>query len=297
MPVLDLIAGHLWLYLLIVALLSLAVGSFLNVVIVRLPVMTLRQWRADCRELLASEGTELPDPGAAEERLDLVTPRSRCPHCGHAITALENIPVLSYVWLRGRCSACGAHISLQYPIVESATALLSVITAWSFGWGWPAAGALILTWGLIALAVIDLRTQLLPDAITLPLLWLGLLLNMAGLYTNLATAVIGATAGYLSLRLVYHLFKALTGKEGMGFGDFKLLAMLGAWMGWQVLPLVVLLSSLVGAAVGVTLILVRGQDRNVPIPYGPFLAAAGWLALLWGDEMIRAYWGLTAGPV
>lgn len=270
-------------------LLGLIVGSFLNVVIHRLPIMLERAWRRECREYL-----ELADGTAADNApaYNLITPRSQCPECGHRITALENIPLLSYLRLGGECARCKTPIPLRYPLVEALTGALSLIVAWRFGYSCEAAGALILTWTLIALAVIDLRTQLLPDAITLPLIWLGLLFNMTGLFTDLPSALLGAVFGYLSLWLVYHFFKRLTGKEGMGRGDFKLLALLGAWMGWQMLPLIILLSSVAGALIGIALILIKGRDRNIPIPFGPYLAIAGWIALLWGDGIIAAYLGL-----
>jgi len=266
-------------------LLGLCVGSFLNVVIHRLPRMMERDWQAQCAEL---RGEPAPAEG---ERLTLATPRSRCPHCGHRITALENIPVLSYLFLRGRCSRCGAAISLRYPLIELATALLSAFSVVHFGAGWPGLASLALNWSLIALAWIDFDTQLLPDAITLPLLWLGLAVNIFGTYVDLKSAVVGAMAGYLSLWSVYWLFKLATGKEGMGYGDFKLLGAPGAWLGWQMLPAVILLSSLVGAVVGIALILVAGRGRSVPIPFGPYLAAAGVIALYWGPAITGAYLG------
>jgi leader peptidase (prepilin peptidase)/N-methyltransferase len=271
--------------------LGLLVGSFLNVVAYRLPVMMERAWHAQCQELTGS-----PEPPASdakqEEPFNLMTPRSRCPHCGHAISAWENIPVISYLWLRGRCAGCGKSISMRYPLVELSTALLSGIAAWHFGFGWAAAAALLLTWALIALTLIDYDHQLLPDDITLPFLWIGMLVSLYGLFTNSTSSIVGAVAGYLSLWSIYILFKWATGKEGMGYGDFKLLAMLGAWMGWQALPVIILLSSVVGAVVGITLIVVRGRDRNIPIPFGPYLAAAGWLTLLWGHDITRHYFAL-----
>ena len=261
------------------------VGSFLNVVIHRLPMMMEHEWRAHCAEL-AESNTPPPD---TEEKLTLSTPRSRCPQCGHAITILENIPVLSYLWLRGRCSACSEKISIRYPLIEFITALLSIVVAWHFGFTWPALAALFFTWALIALTMIDFDHQLLPDSITLPFLWSGLALSLWPVFVDSPTAIIGAIAGYLSLWAVYWAFKLITGKEGMGYGDFKLLALLGAWMGWQMLPVIILLSSAVGAVVGITLILLRGRNRNVPIPFGPYLAAAGWIALLWGHDISNAY--------
>jgi len=287
--VLSLLSGNTPLYLTAVALLGLSVGSFLNVVIYRLPEMMQREWRAHCAELVAGEGGADDTPAAEQERFNLSTPRSRCPHCGHRIGALENIPIVSYLWLRGRCAGCGAAISMRYPIIEAATALLSVVVAWHFGFGWQALAALVLTWALVALTMIDFDHQLLPDSITQPLLWLGLLFSLWGLGVDITSAVIGAVAGYLSLWSVYWAFKLITGKEGMGYGDFKLLAVLGAWMGWQMLPVIILLSSLVGAVVGIGLILLRGRDRSIPIPFGPYLAAAGWIALLWGQDITQAY--------
>ncbi len=273
-------------FIIVAAILGLLVGSFLNVVIHRLPLMMEAEWRQQCAEL-AGQADTAPPPA-----LNLVTPRSRCPHCGHVITALENIPVLSYLVLKGACSACGKAIGLRYPLIEALTGLLTALVAWHFGWGWQAAAAVVLTWALIALSMIDLDHQLLPDSITQPFLWLGLALSLygtSGLFTDMHSSIIGALAGYLSLWLVYQIFKRLTGKEGMGYGDFKLLALFGAWLGWQMLPAIILLSSLVGAAVGIGLILVRGRDRNLPIPFGPYLAAAGWIALLWGGQITQAY--------
>lgn len=277
-------------FLAIVTILGLLVGSFLNVVIHRLPRMLHRQWARDCRELLSDGDTHGSD---SETPYNLVVPRSACPQCGHAISALENIPVLSYLILRGRCRSCGTRISIQYPLVEALTAALSLLVAWRFGYGWQCAGGLALTWALIALSVIDLHTKLLPDVITLPVLWLGLIANSAGLFTDLHSGVIGAIAGYLSLWGVYQLFRLLTGKEGMGYGDFKLLAMLGAWLGWQLLPLIILLSSVVGAFIGIAMIVLRDQDRNTPIPFGPYLAIAGWIALLWGHRITATYLDLV----
>ncbi len=261
---------------------GLMVGSFLNVVVHRLPKIMDNDWRNQCAEL---HGVALPDC----EHLTLARPRSRCPQCGHSITALENIPVFSWLALRGKCSACHTPISPRYPIVEALSGLLSAFAAVHFGFGWSAAGAMILIWCLIALTFIDVDTQLLPDSITLPLLWLGLLFNLFGTFTDLPSAVTGAMGGYLSLWIVYWGFKLATGKEGMGYGDFKLFAALGAWMGWQMLPLTILLSSLVGAVVGIGLILLAKRGRQVPIPFGPYLAAAGLLAFFWGKELTQSY--------
>jgi len=263
---------------------GLAIGSFLNVVVFRLPVILERRWRGQCHELIHPN-----DPAAAAEPFNLVLPRSRCPHCGHAITALENIPVLSFLWLRGKCSECGKPISWRYPAVELLTAGLSAWAAWRFGFNLAGLSALVLTWSLIALAFVDYDRQLLPDDITLPLLWAGLLINIFAVFTPLASAVIGAAAAYFFLWLVYQLFKLATGKEGMGYGDFKLFAALGAWLGWQSLPLIILLASLVGALVGIAFILFLGHDRRVPIPFGPFLCVAGWIALMWGETLTRFY--------
>ncbi len=265
---------------------GLFVGSFLNVVVHRLPKMMEREWHAQAAELRGE-----PEP-AAGERFNLATPRSRCPHCGHLITALENIPVVSYLVLRGRCRHCGAAISKRYPIVELLTAALSGYAAWHFGFGLAALGALLFIWTMVALTFIDLDTQLLPDDLTLPLLWLGLLLNLGAIYTELDSAVVGAIAGYLALWSIYWLFKLTTGKEGMGYGDFKLLGAIGAWLGWKMLPLTILLSSLVGAAVGIALILFAKHGRNVPIPFGPYLAAAGVIALFWGEAITTRYLGM-----
>ena len=265
-----------------VAIFGLLVGSFLNVVIYRLPRMMELDWRRQCAEL---SGATVD----AEERLSLAFPRSRCPHCGHQIGALENIPVLSWLFLRGRCSACRAAISIRYPIVELLNAVLYGFVAWRFGMNLAMIGSLVFVSVAICLTFIDADTQLLPDSITLPLIWLGLLLNLAGAFTDLNSAVLGAVAGYLSLWLVYWAFKLATGKEGMGYGDFKLLAAIGAWLGWQMLPLVILLSSLVGAIVGIVLIVAAKHGRNVPIPFGPYLAAAGVLALFYGRELTDFY--------
>jgi len=263
---------------------GLIVGSFLNVVIHRLPVMMERDWAAQCAELRG-------EPPPAHERFNLFAPRSRCPHCGHGITALENIPLLSWAVLGGKCRACRAPISPRYPAVELATGLLFAFAGWRFGFGLAALAACGLSAALVALTAIDIDKQLLPDDITLPLLWAGLLVNLPGTFTDPKSAVIGAVAGYLSLWLVYWGFRLATGKEGMGYGDFKLLAALGAWLGWQMLPLVVLLSSFVGAAIGIGLVVAARMGRNVPIPFGPYLAIAGWIALYWGQPLTVAYLG------
>jgi leader peptidase (prepilin peptidase)/N-methyltransferase len=262
--------------------LGFAVGSFLNVVIYRMPKMMERQWRA---EYAALNDQEIP----SAERFNLVAPRSRCPTCGHAITALENIPVVSYVMLGGKCSACKTRISPRYPAVEALTGALSGYVAWRFGFSAAAVGALIFTWSMIALAFIDLDTFYLPDDITLPLLWTGLLFNLGGVFSDLPSAVIGAAGGYLALWAVFWIYKLATGKEGMGYGDFKLLAAIGAWLGWKMLPLAILLSSVVGAVIGILLIIFARHGRNVPIPFGPYLAAAGLVALLHGAAINKQY--------
>jgi leader peptidase (prepilin peptidase) / N-methyltransferase len=268
-------------------LLGLCVGSFLNVVIHRLPRMMEQEWHAQCADLRG----ETP---STAEGLSLARPRSRCPACGHQITASENIPIVSYLLLRGKCSACSAPISTRYPTIEALTALFSAYAAWHFGPTLQTVGALILIWALISLTAIDFDTQLLPDSITLPLLWCGLAFNLAHIYSDLPSAVIGAMAGYLTLWSVFWLFKLATGKEGMGYGDFKLLAALGAWLGWQMLPAIILLSSVVGAAVGISLIIFSRHGRNTPIPFGPYLAVAGGIALFWGQQLTRSYLGLLA---
>ena len=275
-----------WLFVAAATLIGLLVGSFLNVVIHRVPKMMERDWREQCAELggEAGGGDVKPLP-----KYNLVVPRSACPACGHRIAALENIPVVSYLALRGRCRGCGAKISVRYPIVEACTALLSGLVAWHFGFGLAALSALVLLWSLIALTCIDADTQLLPDSITLPLLWLGLFVNLNHTFTDLQSAVLGAVFGYLALWTVYWLFKLITKKEGMGYGDFKLLAALGAWLGWQTLPLIILLSSVVGAVVGIILIILARMGRNVPLPFGPYLAMAGFIALLWGDGIMKSY--------
>ena len=259
------------------------VGSFLNVVIYRLPVMMQREWRSDCLEFL-----EQPND-ADDASFNLSVPRSRCGDCGHQITALENVPIISYLVLGGKCSSCKTSISAQYPLVEFFTALVSVVVGWHFGVSLQAMAALILTWSLIATSGIDIGHKLLPDSITLPLLWLGILLALFDVFVSLEDSVIGVMVGYMSLWSVFMLFKLITGKEGMGYGDFKLLAMLGAWLGWKPLLVVILTSSLVGAIVGISMILLKKNERGTQIPFGPYLAAAGWMTLLWGDELMRYY--------
>ncbi len=284
MTLIDYLASHVLAFILLAGLLGLIVGSFLNVVIHRLPIMMERAWLRQSKEML-EPNVELPP----EPTFNIILPHSHCPHCDTEIKAWQNLPVISYLLLRGRCGHCQNHISLRYPAVELLTAGLSMIVAWQFGFGWQAGSLLVLTWALISLSLIDADTQLLPDAIVLPLLWLGLIANSFGLFTDLHTALWGAVMGYLSLWLVFWAFKLVTGKEGMGYGDFKLLAMLGAWGGWQVLPLTILLSSLVGAILGIIILKTRGQSNATPLPFGPYLAIAGWIALIWGDTITGKY--------
>jgi leader peptidase (prepilin peptidase)/N-methyltransferase len=294
--VLDLLAGSPVTLIGVCLLLGLLVGSFLNVVIHRLPVMMDRQWRAQCAELDGKPAPEAP-------RYDLITPRSACPGCKAPITALQNIPVVSYLALRGRCANCRRPIGLRYPLIELLTGIASALVAWRLGFGWDCAAGLVLTWFLIALTFIDVDHQLLPDDLTLPLLWLGILASLvlpqvqgARLPVDLQSSCIGAIAGYLSLWSVYHLFRLVTGKEGMGYGDFKLLAALGAWLGWQMLLPIVLGAAGVGALLGILMIVTGRRDRGIPMAFGPYLAASGWLMLLIGPEIVARYLSLYARP-
>ncbi|MGE5739197.1 MAG: prepilin peptidase [Betaproteobacteria bacterium] len=264
---------------------GLCVGSFLNVVVHRLPKMMERDWRAQCAELRGESAPEENPPA-----YNLAVPRSACPECGHRIGALENIPVVSWLALRGACSACRKPISIRYPLVEVLGGLLAAYAIWRFGLSWKGAAACVLLWALTALTFIDFDTQLLPDSLTLPLLWGGLIANLFGLYVPLADAVIGAVAGYLALWVVYWLFRLIRGKEGMGHGDFKLLAAIGAWLGWQMLPLVILMSSVVGAVIGITLMVFKGRDHNVPLAFGPYLAIAGGIALFFGPALVKGWY-------
>ena len=268
----------------IIFIVGLLVGSFLNVVIYRLPIMMNRGWKKECTEYLELEPAEGDD-----EVFNLTLPLSRCPGCDTPIKPYQNIPVVSYIFLRGKCAQCKAHISLRYPLIEAFTGILSAIVAWHFGYGVELLFALLLTWSLVALSFIDIDHQLLPDSINFPLLWGGLFLSLFSIYTDAHSSIIGALAGYLSLWTVYQAFKLITGKEGMGYGDFKLLAVFGAWIGWQYLPLIILLSSIVGAVIGVSMIILVKKDKNIPIPFGPYLAVAGWIALLWGDKINSHY--------
>jgi leader peptidase (prepilin peptidase)/N-methyltransferase len=269
-------------------IIGLLVGSFLNVVIYRLPVMMEREWKNECRLIL-----EIDDESKAEpSKFNLAYPNSRCPNCNAAIKPWQNIPVLSFIALKGQCANCSTKISIRYPIIETVTGVMSGIIAWQLGAPYVVLAALMLTWALIALTMIDADHKLLPDQITLPLLWAGLLVNSFAMFVPLGDAVWGAIVGYLSLWSVYWIFKLLTGKEGMGYGDFKLLAALGAWMGWQAIPIIILLSSLVGAVVGSIILIANKQGRNTAIPFGPYLAAAGWIAFLWGEQITSAYFKL-----
>jgi leader peptidase (prepilin peptidase) / N-methyltransferase len=283
-------------------ILGLVVGSFLNVVIHRLPIMLEREWREQCAELAGagpSDGLQAHAAQVASERFNLIVPRSACPACGAPITAMQNIPILSYVLLRGRCAACGAAISARYPVVEGLSGVLCALIAWRLGFGWSALAGLVFTWFLIALAFIDIDHQLLPDNLTLPLVWLGLVASLwlpptagATVPADVRSSLVGAVAGYLSLWTVYHLFRLATGKEGMGHGDFKLFAALGAWLGWQLLLPTILVAAGVGAVAGMVLLTIKGRDRGTPIPFGPFLAGAGWLMWLFGHELVVRYLGL-----
>jgi leader peptidase (prepilin peptidase)/N-methyltransferase len=277
--------------------LALLIGSFLNVVIHRLPIMMEREWRAQGEEIASTPSPDLP-----EGRFDLMAPGSRCPSCGHRITALQNIPVVSYVLLGGKCAGCGTSISARYPLVELLTAMLSGVVAWRFGFGWEAFVAIAMTWSLVAISMIDIDHQIIPDSISLPLLWAGLTLSLfhpvpgaETLFIEPKVAIVGALGGYLSLWSIYQLFRLMTGKEGMGYGDFKLLAALGAWLGWQMLPIIIMMSAVVGAVIGTILIVTRRHKRSTPIPFGPYLAAAGWIAMLWGSDIVSWYLDFMSG--
>ena len=289
---LELMSESATVFIAVVFVFTLLIGSFLNVVIYRLPIMMERDWREQADELVNTPSEqELP-----EGRFDLVMPRSRCPSCGSLITAWQNIPVVSYLFLKGRCASCKASISARYPLVELMTALLAAVTAWHFGPGWEALMAITLTVVLVVISMIDADTQLIPDSIVLPLVWLGLAKSlfypMTGantLFIGPKDAIVGAMAGYLTLWSIFWLFKLVTGKDGMGYGDFKLLAALGAWLGWQQLPIIIMMSAVVGAVINISLIILRGKDRSIPIPFGPYLAAAGWITMLWGETIKNTY--------
>lgn len=285
---LEALNQHDWLLLACLVSLGLVVGSFLNVVIYRLPLIMESRWRKDCCELL-----EVEKETQSDKPLSLSTPNSHCPRCKAAIRPWQNIPVLSYLLLGGKCGNCGAAISMRYPLIELATALMTVALAAQYDASLALLGALIFTWSLVALTMIDIDHQLLPDDITLPLMWLGIAFSLAGATVSLQESVLGAMLGYLSLWSVYWLFKLATGKEGMGYGDFKLLAAMGAWLGWQSIPLLILLSSLVGAICGVALMIATRRGKDIPIPFGPYLAMAGWITLMWGDRIMAQYLGAT----
>ncbi len=307
----ELFANNAVVFYGVVAFLGLFVGSFLNVVIYRLPVMMERSWEQSLAEFelqksLEADGVDLSDGDAVEaalatrnivppEKFNLSVPRSRCQNCGNLITWWQNVPVLSYLLLRGKCAGCKQSISPRYPIIEVVTMLLSLAVAWHFGPSPQTVVGILFTWALVTLTMIDFDHQLLPDSITLPLLWFGLMVNLGNVFTDIQSAVVGAALGYLILWGIFHLFRLITGKEGMGYGDFKLLAAIGALLGWQVLPMVILLSSLVGAVVGLTLIAITRRDKNIPIPFGPYLAAAGWIAMVWGEPLTAAYFNFLGG--
>lgn len=283
MDILNFWANNLAVFAVCVGFVGLLIGSFLNVVIYRLPKMLMRDWRMQAREVL-----DLPEQADAEP-FNLILPNSSCPHCGHEIKPWENIPLVSWLVLRGKCSGCKEAISIRYPLVELACGLFSAVIAWQFGVSWDAVAMLVLTWGLLSMSLIDADHQILPDVLVLPLLWLGLILNSLGFFTSLSDALWGAVIGYMSLWSIFWLFKLITGKEGMGYGDFKLLALIGAWGGWQVLPLTILLSSVLGAVIGIIILRLQRNGYNKPIPFGPYLAAAGWLALIWGEQITSRY--------
>jgi leader peptidase (prepilin peptidase)/N-methyltransferase len=286
MQQLDILLTNPYFLTALVCLVGLLIGSFLNVVIYRLPVMMQRNWRKECAEYLQIDSAETE---SLEAPFNLVLPLSRCPSCQTPIKPYQNIPVISYLFLKGQCAKCSHPISSRYPVIEAFTAITSAIVVWHFGYTPQTVFALMLTWSLITLSFIDIDHQLLPDNITLPILWLGLFLSLFGFFTDARGSIIGACAGYTILWSVYHLFKLATGKEGMGYGDFKLLALFGAWLGWQYLPVIILLSSLVGAIIGLSMIIIVKRDHNIPIPFGPYLAAAGWIALLWGNDLNQFY--------
>ncbi len=279
-------------FLVVVGLFSLLIGSFLNAAIYRIPIMLQQEWREQCEDIFGGE----EEQAAKKEAFNLFIPRSQCPHCGHTITALENIPVLSYLFLRGKCSSCKTGISIQYPVLEALTALISIFVAWKVGFGWQTLAALIFTWTLITLSMIDAKTMLLPDNLTLPLMWLGIAVNYQHLFVDLQSSVLGAMIGYLSLWTLFHVFKLITGKEGMGYGDFKILAAIGAWGGWQILPFTIFTASTLGAVIGILMIVFQGKKESQPVPFGPWLALAGFIGFIWRDEIIpimSSYFGLS----
>ena len=290
MDLIDLLRDNTTFFLVFVGIFSLMIGSFLNAAIYRIPLMMEKEWHQQCKELLADKNNEQKEPEKAE-KFNLMTPRSTCPSCGHIITALENIPVISYLFLRGKCASCKTHISFQYPLIEIFTAALSVFIAWKFGFTWQTLAAIVLAWTLITLSIIDAKTMLLPDNLTLPLMWLGIAVNYQHLFVDLHSSVLGAIIGYLSLWTLFQVFKLVTGKEGMGYGDFKILAALGAWGGWQILPFTIFAASLFGAVFGIAWMMIK-RDRNANmIPFGPWLASAGLIAFLWRDDVLVAMKG------
>ncbi len=298
MELFDYLTSYPVLYAVAAAMIGLIIGSFLNVVIYRLPKMMETEWRQQCYEYLGQtdpveEKRETLEKTEKTARFDLLLPGSHCPNCQQAIPFWRNIPLLSFALQKGQCAACGSKISLRYPLVELLTAVLTVVVALEFGVSWQALAGCFLTWVLITLSLIDYDTQLLPDSITLPMIWLGLLLSLIPLFAETEASLFGAVFGYMLLWLVYYLFKILTGKEGMGFGDFKLLALLGAWLGWQMLPAIILLASVAGAVIGVSLMIFKGHDKEKPIPFGPYLAIAGWLAFMFGETLNQHYLNLT----
>ncbi|MEE9326381.1 MAG: A24 family peptidase [Cocleimonas sp.] len=286
MELISLLKENTPFFLTVVGLFSLLVGSFLNAAIYRIPIMLQQGWREECEDLFGGENEgKDQDKGG---KFNLFVPRSQCPHCGHMITALENIPVFSYLFLRGKCSSCKTGISIQYPLIEIFTAAISVFIAWKFGATWQTLAALFFTWTLITLSLIDAKTMLLPDNLTIPLMWLGIAVNYNHIFVDLQSSVLGAMIGYLSLWSLFHVFRLVTGKEGMGYGDFKILAAIGAWGGWQILPFTIFAASFVGAIVGIALIIIQNKKESQPIPFGPWLALAGFIGFIWKDEIIQA---------
>ena len=294
MEVIALLKENMAFFLTVVGLFSLLIGSFLNAAIYRIPIMLQQGWREECQELFGGEADE--NTVESSKKFNLFVPRSQCTTCGHMITAIENIPVISYLFLGGKCSSCKTKISIQYPLIEIFTALLSVFVAYKVGFGWQTLAALMFTWTLITLSLIDAKTMLLPDNLTIPLMWLGIAVNYQNLFIDLQSSVLGAMIGYMSLWSLFHLFRLITGKEGMGYGDFKILAAIGAWGGWQILPFTVFASSFIGAIVGISLMLIQRNKESQPIPFGPWLALAGFIGFIWRDEIIQimsSYYGIT----
>ncbi|MCK5895164.1 MAG: prepilin peptidase [Cocleimonas sp.] len=283
MDLINLLQQDTTFFLIFTGIFSLIIGSFLNAAIYRIPVMMQNEWHQECQELLHSKAVEAT---GSNKKFNLMTPRSTCPNCGHMITALENIPVLSYLFLRGKCSSCKTGISLQYPLIEMFTALFSVCVAWKFGFTWQTLAALVLLWTLITLSIIDAQTMLLPDNLTLPLMWIGIAVNYQHLFIDLKSSILGAMVGYLSLWSIFHLFRLVTGKDGMGYGDFKILAALGAWGGWQILPLTIFIASLFGAIFGMIWMMIKHDRETNMIPFGPWLASAGFIMFIWRDDVI-----------